>query len=298
MDTELVAELVGAEPRLTKVVTREHVEVEKEDQGLLAVVECDLPVVHVQKILADIGVGRVGPASVISSMGRDTNKTIVLLTRDLFEHLEIVDPDLMGSITRVEEYDVSKCIIPNFKRGETFDIFCRLAGTRLTKSQLLTSASIKNDVISILEYMSKVNLLPAGSYFVDVPTPDRRLGTAGSIDFFFIRLAVPAHGLTAMKLKAFLNGHVLPSSYTVISTFWARGKGSSSKSGSARGSSSTSSDDKEDSRPRKILQRPTTQEDRSKEEGQQERPKRKERKKAAISTDEDGFSQPRGGKPR
>src|SRR5690606_11580732 len=109
----------------------EDIEVADENYGLLAVVECDLPVAHVQKILADIGVGTVGPASVISSMGRDTNKTIVLLTRDLFEHLEIVDPELMGSITRVEEYDVSKCIVPNFKRGETFDIFCRLSNTRL-----------------------------------------------------------------------------------------------------------------------------------------------------------------------
>lgn len=270
MDTELVSDLVGVESTETKV------------EGLLTVVECDLPVHDVQKILSDIGVGSVGPASVISSMGRDTNKTIVLMTRDLFDHLETVDPSKMDSISRVEEYDDSKCIPPNVKKGETFDIFCRLTTTRLTDSRSLTSAFVKNDVIGILEYMRDTNLLPAGSYFVDVPTPDRRVGVGAQVDFFFLRLSLPAHGKTAMKVKAFLNGHLLPSSYTVISTFWARSK--------------NPAPDREDSRPRRILKK-----DENEDSTVESKPTEKKayRKKMIVTpdADEEGFRQPkRGGK--
>lgn len=202
-------------------------EKEEEDapvEGLFTVVECDSPLNEVRKILHDLGVGSVGPGSVISSMGRDTNKTIFPMTRDLFDYLEEVDPHEMGTITRVEEYDMKKCIHPNESKGETYDIFCRLSNTRFTDPKTLTSSFTKNDVIQILEYLRDINILPAGSYFVDVPTPDRRVGTGGQVEFFFIRLNDAAHGETALALKAYMNGHLLPSSYTVVSTFWARGK--------------------------------------------------------------------------
>lgn len=225
----------------------EKQEEKKEDIGLLTVVECDLPVKDVIRILSGIGVGSVGPGSVISSMGRDTNKTIVLMSRDLFNHLEVVDSAKMESITRVEEYNISKCFPPKFKDGETYHIFCRLTKTRLSNGDTLNSAFVKNDVIGILEYMRDINILPNGSYFVDVPTPDRRVGTGGQVEFFFVRLNPNAHGLTAMKVKAFLNGHLLPSSMTVISTFWAREKNAVFKNENVNSV-----------HPKKILQRPNT----------------------------------------
>lgn len=280
MDTELAVDLVGTESTESSS-SSSAASSEKKAEGLLTVVECDLPVHDVQKILTEIGIGTVGPASVISSMGRDTNKTIVLMTRDLFDHLEVVNPEKMDSITKVEEYDDSKCIPPNFKKGETFDIFCRLTNTRLTEPRSLTSSFVKNDVICILEYMRDVDLLPVGSFFVDVPTPDRRVGSGGQVDFFFVRLSAPAHGKAAMKLKAFLNGHLLPSSYTVISTFWARGKTNFREK---------KEDTEEDSRPRRILNRS------EKSEGKRTERKTQGKKKMIVTpdVDDDGFRQPRG----
>ena len=185
---------------------------QKQMGGVLSVIKSDKSLSSIEKYLESTGIGSFSTITIIFSRGKATSNSVIIVSRDLYNHLRNQDDNVIYDI---EPYVISDTHIPS--QTQTMDIFLKFESSHYGRKNIL-----ENYVKHCIEQLRLFEII------------DESLGD----NFYSIQISYDAdHGFVKFKkqtpldvciyIRSILNGHIINAksiyseySNIRISAFW------------------------------------------------------------------------------